>query len=225
MEAIIHFLLVLGVVGSNAYVLQWPNKFPLKEVVEIHERTTIKKIYDTEISREMIQFQETYTIEQKNIELSVSAGKNCGQHGKSETIYIDSISMPDTLVLGANGTFSAEVTVNGARKSASLLSLVMRKVGLPFDIPCAKGFGSCNYTNPCQILEKIQCPKAIIDKGWNCRCPIKVNHYSFGPITALLPTVPLPAFLVNGNYEVIARLYDGADELLCYDLTVTVKEK
>ena len=71
--------------------------------------------------------------------MTLKSGQNCGQHGKSEAIFIDNISAPDTLILGANATFSAEVTVNSARKSASLLSVVMQKVGLPFDIPCTSG--------------------------------------------------------------------------------------
>jgi len=218
-------------VYCEGYLLPWiRDKIPLKEVVEVHETTTIKKIYDTGKLKDILQFESMFTpikeSPKKKYELTLRGGKNCGSAGTSETIYINSISMkPSTLILGDNATFAADVTVNSARKGATLASVLMRKVGLPFDIPCTQGVGSCNYTNPCQLLEKIKCPKEVVAQGWNCRCPIPVKHYSFGPITATLPTVPLPAFLVNGQYQAKAELWDGKDQLLCYILTIDVKEK
>jgi len=226
MEKFVSFLLLVA--SCQAYFLPWNGEIPIKEVVEVHEKTTIKKIYDTAMLKDILEIESAAleaTTTQKKLEFRIQGGENCGPAGSKEVIHVDKLSLPDVLVLGGNATISVAVTVSGVRKTATLLSVVMKKKGLPFDIPCAQGLGTCNYTNPCQMLDKIQCPAAIVAQGWNCRCPIPVNHYSFGPVTATLPTVPLPAFLVNGVYDVTARLYMGSEELLCYHVTAAVKEK
>jgi len=191
----------------------------MQEIVDIEEDETIRNIYDTNTLKEIES-----EVNQKRYQISYNGGENCGREGTGETIYINDLALPETLVLGENATFSAEVKVNKIRKTATLLSVVMQKVGFPFDIPCTHNVGTCKYSNPCDMLEKIKCPKEIIKLGWNCRCPIPINTYSFGPVTVTLPTVPLPAFLVDGKYEVKAQLFDGDDELLCYDLQIDVTE-
>jgi len=221
-------LLTLGALTCDSYLIPWQGDVPLKEMLEAYEeKSSIKKMYDAEMFKDILQSQasEMEKLSGGKFEFSINGGQNCGKAGTSETIYVNSLSIPDVLVLGANATFSGAVTVNALKKTATLLSVVIRKVGLPFNLPCTQDVGSCNYTNPCQLLEKIQCPKQIVAAGWNCRCPIPVKHYSLAPFTVLLPTIPLPAFLVDGTYDATARLFDGPEELLCYHLTVTVKEK
>merc|ERR1712243_405320 len=100
----------------------------------------------------------------------------------------------------------------------------MRKMGLPFDIPCTGGFGSCTYANPCEYLTKVKCPPEILAKGWNCRCPLLKGDFSLGPVAVQLPKLPLPAFLVDGSYEVKGTLKNGDDELFCYQMQIKVKE-
>ena len=108
-------------------------------------------------------------------EVALGEGENCGKEGVEETIVVDKLSMPDTLVLGEDATFAAGITVNKERKSATLLTVEMNKVfasGAHFKIPCIRGSGSCNYTNPCGYLSHVRCPEEIVARGWNCRCPI-----------------------------------------------------
>lgn len=223
MGIILAFLVVLNVIVSNGHLLPWHN-VPLQAV---EERETIRDIYETETVEDVFKSEHIIVPEEhkRQFEVTYAVGQNCGKEGKGETIYINSLGLPDVILLGGNATLSAGVTVNKVRKTATLLSVVMQKVGLPFNIPCTNNIGSCNYTNPCDLLAKIECPKEIIAQGWNCRCPIAKNKYTFGPMTATLPTVPLPAFLVDGKYDAKLQLFDGADELLCYKLEVTVKEK
>ena len=158
------------------------------------------------------------------MEVTIKEGKNCGVEGTHETIVVDRLSMPDVLVLGANATFAGGITVNKERKSATLLSVDMIKTRWHFRVPCIKGSGSCNYMYPCKYLEQVKCPEEIVAKGWNCRCPIPVNSYSFGPTTLHLNNTNVPALFVNGDYDVTIKLYDGLDELMCYKFPMTVKK-
>jgi len=226
MGVILPFFVILNVIVSNGHLLPWHN-VPIQDVVEVEEKETIQNIYETETLKDVLEFEPINVpeVHERQLEITYAAGQNCGKEGTAETIYINKVNLPDVILLGGNATFSAGVTVNKVRKTATLLSVVLQKVGLPFDIPCTNNIGSCNYTNPCDLLAKIECPKEIISQGWNCRCPILKNKYAFGPVTVTLPTVPLPAFLVDGKYNGKVQLFDGADELLCYQLEVTVKEK
>jgi len=156
----------------------------------------------------------------------VKKGENCGT--SDEMIVINQITMPDVLVLGEDATFSADISVNKKRQSATLLTVLMNKVfgaGHFFKVPCIKGSGSCNYTEPCKALEETKCPEEIVAKGWNCRCPIPVNDYKFGPITTHLGDSPIPAVFINGNYEMTVRLFDGEEVLMCYKFPMSVRKK
>merc|ERR1712188_3576 len=152
--------------------------------------------------------------------VSYSAGKNCGQSGQKEALYVEKFEIPDLIILGGNATVSAEVKVNRIVKSATLMSVVLGKEGLGI-IPCTGNIGSCNYTDPCQLFTKIDprmCPKELIAQGWNCLCPISVSM-KLSPTSFTLPTVALPAFLVDGKYHAKVRIFDGDEELFCYQVS------
>ena len=55
-----------------------------------------------------------------------------------------------------------------------------------WQVPCIRGSGSCNYTNPCQYLNKVKCPTSVVEQGWKCRCPIPVGTFTYGPITTFI---------------------------------------
>jgi len=156
-------------------------------------------------------------------ELSYNGGETCGTKKENEAISIHNVEISDPIVLGGNVTFAADVEVNTDHKTATLLSVVMQKEGVR--IPCINGIGSCNYTNPCDLLEKIQCPNEIIEEGWDCRCPFLAHQYSFPPVTGSIPSVTFPAFLVDGMYHITFKLFDGDEELLCYKIQVEVRKK
>merc|ERR1712002_273618 len=163
--------------------------------------------------------QETalYSVSNKN-------GRNCGR--KDETIVVDQIALPDIIELGGKATVSIGITVNDVHQTATLLSVKIKKEDMPFDLPCQGGFGSCDYKNPCAMLEKLvpECPREITDIGWDCRCPIKPNKYILPPKELDIPSVPLPAFLVDGLYHGKLQMFDGDVELMCYEMDVEVKE-
>merc|ERR1711962_638414 len=165
------------------------------------------------------------TISFKDHEILLKDGQNCGQHGADEAMVVDSLSMPDTIVLGDNNTFAAGFTVNKKWETATLLSVKMVKIfgSMSWEIPCMGGQGSCDYYYPCKKLEKVECPAEVVAKGWNCRCPIPVNSYSFGPVTKQLDKPSFPAMFVNGDYNMNIRLFDGTDELMCYKFSMKVK--
>merc|ERR1711890_74271 len=183
-------------------------------------------MYDTDTSQDVVRFldEETLGKKRQRYTLSYDGGQNCGKMGINETIYIHHLEISDPIVLGGNVTVGADVEVKRDQKTATLLAVVMEKVGLPFPVPCLGGVGSCNYTDPCDFLAKFKCPQEIIDEGWNCRCPLIKDKYAFAPITQAIPSVPLRAFLVDGTYHVKIQLFDNDMELFCYTMQASVKE-
>jgi len=160
----------------------------------------------------------------KQFHVSYTAGQNCGSEGKDAAIYVEDFQVSDPVILGGNATISAKVHANREVKSLSLMVIRLEKEGVG-EIPCTGNIGSCNYTNPCQLVQKVPCPKVVLQQKWNCRCPIQPRTLSLPPSTYELPTVPLPAFLVNGKYTAKVQLFEEGHEIFCYKVAVMVKEK
>ena len=53
-----------------------------------------------------------------------------------------------------------------------LIELFDPKTGFWHPVVCIEGFGSCNYTNVCELLSLVtQCPDPLIAAGIPCECP------------------------------------------------------
>ena len=53
-----------------------------------------------------------------------------------------------------------------------LIELFDPKTGSWHSVVCFEGFGSCNYTNVCELLSLVtQCPDPLIAAGIPCECP------------------------------------------------------
>lgn len=211
-------LLCTCVVLCNGFA--WKRAVPvdpveLKGVTYIHDEDTIRQMYD--------EMENHVEPQKREYSLHTMDGENCGS--TKLPIIVNSLQLPDVIVLGDNATVAVDATIDREIETASLLQVVVQKVGLPIDIPCLNNIGTCNYTNPCDILKTIDCPPAIEKLGWNCRCPFKPMEFKLLPTTVPLPTVPLPPVLVDGSYNVKVQMFDGKTELFCYKVTITLKEK
>jgi len=200
--------------------LRWKQELPIefKDVVYSHnEEKLIRKIYhdDNQVDNDLSRM--------KRYALHKVAGDNCGS--TKLPIIVNSLTLPDVIVLGENATVSLDATIGRLIKDVSLVSVVAQKVGIPVDIPCMDNIGTCNYTNTCELLKQFQCPPEVIKQGWNCRCPLKPMEFILPKTVVAVPSVPLPAFLVDGHYTVQVRMYEGATLLMCYKLQITLKEK
>ena len=210
------FALLLSVVcitACHGYLFSWFEQIPLLEdddddgISEADQ--SIKTILDKMKSSASMAITNGM-----QYHISFTSGKNCGRQGKNEAIYVPAFDVSDPIVLGGNVTVSGEVRVKRKIESLSLMSVVVVKDGVG-EIPCTGDIGSCNYTNPCEKLKKVTCPKQIVKQGWDCRCPLAAKWLKFPESTYTVPTIPLPAFLIVGKYHTKVQLFAGDQEVFC----------
>ena len=216
------FFFLATLLSVNAF--PWDQSVPLdlkEEIADTNndDENEIRQIYDTD------EFNKV-DVEKKRFDVVRVSGENCGTN---LPIMINSLDIPKVIVLGDNATVSIDANVSVAITHPTLITVEPYKVDLPY-IPCIDiGFfipiGTCNYTSPCDIMKQVTCPSEIVKLGWNCRCPFKRMRLKTPPINISTPDVPYPAFLIDGEYDVTVKMFDGSKELFCYKLSLTLKVK
>lgn len=98
---------------------------------------------------------------------------------------------------------------------------VDRKVG-PFfvKVPCVNNFGSCTYTNACELWSQV-CPKFAQKYGVPCQCPIPANTYSVSNISFLIGKKVPPELL--GDYRATVDIRSDDEHLGCIHVELTVR--
>jgi len=221
--------LLLAITLALCYGFPWPlnQNVPaeLREVSAEYEEETITHMHmrNAKYFEELMKHDAFLDIKdyQVSVKLFKMEGSSCGKD--QDPIVVNKITLPDVILFGENATFSADVTIKKDIPTITLAKTVVQKVG-SLQIPCIDNIGTCNYTNPCELLEAITCPPEMIKAGWNCRCPLHARHFVLPPVTIDVPQIPLPGFLINGEYEVTVQLFNSEEELICYKFKITLKK-
>jgi len=199
----------------------WNRRVPSVQAIQEpagHYGDVIEKVYES--SENMLTKS---TLKGSRYKLhNHNQGMNCG--GYDTPIFVNSLNFPDTIELGGTASVSVDLSVKKTITKASLVKVELTKDGS--QVPCIEEMGSCSYNNPCKLLENIpQCPPQVLQSGWNCKCPLPERHVKLSNITIQVPTVPLPAFLIDGRYSAEVQMFDGSVQLFCYKVDFTLEKK
>lgn len=97
--------------------------------------------------------------------------------------------------------------------------------GVFIGIPCVDNVGSCTYNDVCPLLEKIECPKELIDRGFRCHCPFEAKEFNIPAGTPFpIPKLPIPSSIENGGYDIKVTLKNGDTVLGCYEFKFSLEE-
>lgn len=162
--------------------------------------------------------------------MSVGAGllnydihwENCGRADDPVQLYSlvlspDTIEIPGKVRVSVNGSVTQEIKV------ISEVSIKVEKEILGefwVTIPCVDHlYGSCTFKDICQMLEKITCPKELVKRGINCRCPLKKYHLEFAG------SIPIPKIphLPSGKYRVRVNAVSPQGHVMCYVVVASLK--
>jgi len=219
--------LLLAITLALCYGFPWPlNQNVPAELREVSEEETsaILHMRNAKYFEELMEQDAALDFKdnQVRIKLFKMVGSSCGTD--QDPIVVNKMTLPDVIVFGENATFSADMTIKEDIPTITLAKLVVQKVG-SIQIPCIGGFGTCDYHNPCEMLEKFKCPTAIVKSGWNCKCPLPKGHFPPSRVTHKMQNIPLPGFMVDGKYDISVQMFNGKEELICYKFTVTMEKE
>ncbi|XP_047125651.1 ganglioside GM2 activator isoform X1 [Hydra vulgaris] len=145
---------------------------------------------------------------------------NCGDKSVDPIVFNSMNAEPDPVNIPGNLSLSLDAVIKTTVAEPTLLQIIIKKkfLGKFFEVPCLDNIGSCNYSNPCDLLQNIKCPSEVVDQGWNCRCPLTQSEIKLEKLVIIIPKLSLPSFIENGEYEIKATLNNGGEQLFCYQI-------
>lgn len=153
--------------------------------------------------------------------------QDCGKD--TDPVKIDTSSVkvsPDPIEIPGKVDFSGSLVISKEIANITKLELVVKRklFGIWIKLPCIGNLGSCTFKDICPKLEKLipTCPEELKKHGINCRCPAEPNKYSISNMIFPIPS-NIPAEVTSGSYEVKATLTDTNGEVMCYQITASVK--
>ncbi|XP_043347234.1 LOW QUALITY PROTEIN: ganglioside GM2 activator [Dermochelys coriacea] len=153
--------------------------------------------------------------------------ENCGNGTdpfviKSLSITPDPIHIPGDLKVSMAVSSEVDIVTSegGVYREKKIVDMWIK-------VPCVDEIGSCTYDNLCGILDNIippgtPCPEPLLSYGIPCHCPFKQGSYSLPTSEFYLPVIQLPSWLTNGEYHVQVVLSNGAKQLACVKVALSL---
>lgn len=210
---------ILVALATLAVTLGWPTE---QNDAELFEHA-IKFARELEIFKNAFHGEEVEM--RDNISLVGFKWLNCHKGADIDVTDMkfptDPIPLPGTVQVG--GAVTVKETIENITE---VVVNIHKNTWLGwFEVPCEKNVGSCTYTGICDMLEKVECPPALVKAGITCRCPLKGGSYEVPLTTIKTPQAPVPAVLINGLYKVRATIKNANAIVGCYEVQVSIKEQ
>jgi ganglioside GM2 activator len=152
------------------------------------------------------------------------------QCGGTELTISGAGETPDPIVLPGNltvkGSANIKIDISSANIKQAQLTVEKKELGVWIEIPCLDNVGSCNYNDPCTLLNANQdmvCP-IVKPAGLPCTCPFPAATYSI-PASGLVIPLQSPGYswLTSGDLYAKLVLIDSAGHVaLCFEVYVTL---
>jgi len=168
-----------------------------------------------------VQFQKIWQEHNKESSNSISSKEqingdvlkfsysNCGP--KTDPFQIKQLQvLPDPIKLSGIVNVTADVTLAADVKGPLTVALKMlKKVGpVEVEIPCVDNFGSCTYSDVCQLLPPASdCPAFFKEHSIPCNCPFPMGEYSAQNLDL---EIDVPAKIPGGQYTITANMQSKA---------------
>lgn len=158
----------------------------------------------------------------------------CNKEHIPNEIILNSLHLsPSPLTLPGSFNVSASLSINRYLTGSTKLEVDIQKnvAGVWTTIPCISDFGSCTYDNFCGMLRGLmfnKCDKEMEAKGVPCDCPFPTGTFTLPTQTVKVTNeqisqIPVPNFLVNGEYYLKAEFKDVYDRTIgCFEVFVAV---
>ncbi|XP_075756697.1 ganglioside GM2 activator [Pelodiscus sinensis] len=154
--------------------------------------------------------------------------KNCDNG--TDPVEVQSLSLaPDPICIP--GDLKVNLAVSSKVDLTSPLKVVLtveKKIAdMWIKIPCLDQIGSCTYEDLCNILDNAippgtPCPEPLLSYGLPCHCPFKQGSYSLPSSEFYLPVIELPSWLTNGDYRIEGVMSNGAQQLSCVKMALSL---
>ncbi|XP_056425451.1 ganglioside GM2 activator-like isoform X2 [Hyla sarda] len=154
--------------------------------------------------------------------------ENCDSGDLPGTIKSLSIS-PDPVSMPGDVTVSLVLNTDVSLSSPLQIKITAEKelLGEWLTVPCVDKFGSCTYTDICELLDSFfkpgqQCPGPLATYGLPCHCPFKAGSYALPTTTFKIPNLSLPSWMADGSYRVTGVLTHNNKEIGCAKFTFSL---